>query len=168
MTLAAQKIKFPLHVLGEMVIGSSLFHALISFGILLMAKLITEKGIPMATIILPLVLLPLILMCLGLVWLLSTIGVFIKDINQVITAVVSMLMFMSPIFYPTSALPGGLHWIAAINPLAITIEQTRQCIIDGIIPNTSHLLLQILIALGWCEATYRGLKRLEKSFGDVL
>ncbi len=163
-----KKIKFPLHVLGEMVIGSSLFHALVSFGILLTAKLITENKIPITATMLPLVLLPFILMCLGLIWLLSTIGVFIKDINQVITAVVSMLMFLSPIFYPTSALPSGLQWMATINPLAIVIEQARQCIIGGIMPNTSHLLLETCIALIWCEVNYRALKRLEKSFGDVL
>ena len=163
-----KKIKFPLHVLGEMVIGSSLFHALISFGILLIAKLVTENKIPTTAVMLPLVLLPLILMCLGLIWILSTIGVFIKDVNQIITAVVSMLMFLSPIFYPTDAQPNGLQWMATINPLAVTIEQTRQCVIDGIMPNKQHLLLQTLIALAWCEATYRGLKRLEKSFGDVL
>ena len=162
------KIRFPLHVLGEMVIGSSLFHALVSFGILLTAKLITENNIPATVVMLPLVLLPLVLMCLGLIWILSTIGVFIKDVNQVITAIVSMLMFLSPIFYPTSALPSGLQWMAKINPLAIIIEQTRQCLIDGIMPNIGHLLLQTIIALGWCEVSYRTLKRLEKSFGDVL
>jgi lipopolysaccharide transport system permease protein len=163
-----KKIKFPLHVLGEMVIGSSLFHAVVSFGILLTAKLVTENKIPTTVAMLPLVLLPFILMCLGLVWMLSTVGVFIKDVNQVITAIVSMLMFMSPIFYPTSALPSGLQWMATINPLAIIIKQTRQCMIDGIMPNTSHLMIETFIALIWCEANYRVLKRLEKSFGDVL
>jgi len=163
-----KKIKFPLHVLGEMIVGSSLFHALVSFAILITAKIITEHNVPITVLLLPFVLLPLILMCLGLVWILATIGVFIKDINQVITAVVSMLMFLSPIFYPASALPKGLAWMATLNPLAKIIEQTRECIIDGIIPSTSELLLQTVIGLVWCEVTYRTLKRLERSFGDVL
>ncbi len=163
-----KKIKFPLHVLGEMVVGSSVFHAIISFGILLTAKLITEKNIPITVVLLPFILLPLILMCLGLVWMLATVGVFIKDINQVVTAIVSMLMFLSPIFYPASALPSGLNWMANLNPLAKIIEQTRQCVIDGITPNTSTLIMQILIGIAWCEINYRTLKRLEKSFGDVL
>ena len=90
-----KKIKFPLHILGEMVVGSSMFHALVGFGILLTAKLITENNIPKTVLLLPLVLIPLMLMCLGLVWLLATIGVFIKDINQIVTAIVSMLMLES-------------------------------------------------------------------------
>jgi lipopolysaccharide transport system permease protein len=163
-----KKIKFPLHVLGEMVVGSSLFHALVSFGILLAAKFITENNVPTTALLLPFVLLPLMLMCLGLVWMLATIGVFIKDINQVVTAIVSMLMFLSPIFYPASALPSGLHWMAALNPLAKIIEQTRQCVIDGIAPNTSQLVIQTVIGLLWCEITYRTLKKLERSFGDAL
>ena len=90
-----KKIKFPLHVLGEMIVGNSLFHAIISFGILLTAKIITENTVPLTALVMPLVLLPYALMCLGLVWLLATIGVFIKDISHVITAIVSMLMFLS-------------------------------------------------------------------------
>ena len=163
-----KKIKFPLHVLGEMVVGSSLFHALISFGILITARLITEGNIPTSVLILPIVLLPLVLMCMGIVWILATIGVFMKDINQVVTPIVSMLMFLSPIFYPASALPSGLQWMAAINPLAKVMEQTRQCIISGVVPNLSHLIVQIMIGIVWCEVTYKILKRLEKSFGDVL
>lgn len=163
-----KKIRFPLHVLGEMVVGSSLFHALISFGILISAKLITENNIPITVLLLPFIMLPLMLMSLGTVWILATIGVFVKDINQIVTAIVSMLMFLSPIFYPASALPSELHWMATLNPLAKLIEQARFCIIEGIAPNTNQLILQTLAGIVWCEITYRTLKKLEKNFGDVL
>ncbi|CAE20284.1 ABC transporter, membrane component [Prochlorococcus marinus str. MIT 9313] len=163
-----KKIVFPLEILGTMVTGSALFHALTSTSILLILKIIVDGTIPFTVLMLPMVWGPLILGCLGLTWLLATIGVFIRDVNQLINSVVSMCMFLSPIFYPSSAIPQDLIWLARINPLAQTIEQTRQILIEGIAPSGLQIAVQFLISIGWCEITLRILKNAQSEFGDIL
>lgn len=46
----------------------------------------------------PLVFLPLIILSLGLTWLISSLGVYIRDIGQSIGVIVTVLIFLSPVF----------------------------------------------------------------------
>jgi lipopolysaccharide transport system permease protein len=163
-----KKIVFPLDALGSMVTGSALVHALTSTVILLVVKLAIDKSIPVTAFLLPVVWLPLGLGCLGLTWLLSTIGVYIRDISQLISAAISMLMFLSPVFYPTSALPDGLKWLSSLNPLAVIMEQTRAVLIDGTTPEPKIMVTEIILAVLWCEVCIRILKQAQPYFGDML
>ena len=88
-----KKIRFPLHVMGEMATMSSLVSAVINVGILIIAKIIFIGGISSTIMLIPLVYIPIILQCLGIAWLLATIGVFIRDIGQIISPSISALMF---------------------------------------------------------------------------
>ena len=163
-----KKIVFPLYTLGEMVVGSSLVNAAISTGILIAMKTITVGGISPDILLLPLVWLPFVLECLGMVWILATMGVFVKDTGQVMNALVSVTMFLSPIFYPSSSIPDGLRWLIGLNPLVKTIENTRVIIMENHSPNIMNVLVQVLIGLVWCELTYRLLKKSSRYFGDIL
>jgi len=163
-----KKIVFPLHTLGEMVVGSTLMHASISTVILIMTKIIIIGTISPIVLMLPLVWLPYILECLGLVWFLSTVGVFIKDTAQIVNALVSMTMFLSPIFYPSSAIPDSLKWLIALNPLAKTIDNTRLIIMENSLPDITNLLGHVFIGIIWCELNYRFLRKSRKYFGEVI
>lgn len=52
---------------------------------------------------------PLILVVMGLSWILASLGVFLRDVGQIISLLVTVMMFLSPIFYPVSALPEGVQ-----------------------------------------------------------
>ncbi len=163
-----KKIIFPLEILGIMVTSSAVFHGIISGIILVCATIIVNGSIPIEVLILPIIWAPLILGCLGMTWVLAAVGVFIRDINQLINSIVSMFMFLSPIFYPSSALPEKLQWVATINPLALSIEQTRGVLINGTIPGTLEIASQVLVSIAWCEICYRFLKKCNDTFGDLL
>lgn len=163
-----KKVVFPLHALGGMVTGSALIHALTSTAILIIVKVAADQSVPKTILLLPLVWIPLILACLGMTWLLSSLGVFVRDIAQLINAMVSMLMFLSPVFYPTSALPIGLKWLSSLNPLAKVIEQTRDVLISGVAPEPRVIITQVLVALAWCEICIRILRYSQPHFGDML
>ena len=109
---------------------SSLVSAVINVGILIIAKIIFIGGISSTIMLIPLVYIPIILQCLGIAWLLATIGVFIRDIGQIISPSISALMFLSPIFYPPDILPNRLKWLVEINPLAAHIENVRSIVIE--------------------------------------
>ena len=163
-----KKVVFPLEVLGSVAVGCAFFHALTSLVILMIFELIAFRGLPITLVWLPLVWLPLLLGSLAFTWLLSAVGVFLRDLGQLVSVALSMLMFLSPIFFPTSALPDHWQTLLGLNPIAHVIEQTRRVSVQGLNPQPSYIILGILISSVACELALRLFKRLERAFADVL
>lgn len=163
-----KKVVFPLEILPWVSLGAVLFHALISIGVWLLAYLIFF-GVPHATILLlPLALLPLIFFVMGVSWALSALGVYLRDVSQFISILTMVLMFLSPIFYPLSAIPEKFRPVLMLNPLAPSIEQIRDVLFFGKIPNLAMYagllcgaLLIAWIGFAWFQKTRKG-------FADVL
>jgi lipopolysaccharide transport system permease protein len=76
----------------------------------------------------PVLLLPVLLLALGISWFVAAWGVYIKDMTQIVPMFVQMLMFLSPVFYPASAVPAALRPLYHYNPLAAVIETTRSAV----------------------------------------
>lgn len=163
-----KKIRFPIEILGTMTTCTSTFNALIGILLLTVFQLIINQKICGTLLLLPIIWTPLLLGILGLTWILSTIGVFIKDISQVINSIITVTMFMSPIFYPKDALPDKLAIVATLNPLVKIIEQTRDVVIANRVPNMDEVLISIVIAVAWAEAAFRVMKHFQAHMGDQL
>jgi lipopolysaccharide transport system permease protein len=163
-----KKVIFPLEVLAGVAVGAAVFHALASLAVLVIFELIVFHALPITFFWLPLVWLPLVLGCLALSWLLAALGVFLRDIGQVVGVVVSMLMFLSPIFFPVSALP--LRWqpLLALNPLAQVIEQTRKVLVVGLTPGAGYLIGSTILATIACELSFRLFQKAKRAFADVM
>lgn len=162
------KVVFPLEILAGVTVAAASFHALTSVIILAGFQLLGQGSIPLTTLWLPLVWLPLVLGCLGLTWCLSALGVFLRDISQVVGVIVSMLMFLSAVFYPASALPQAWRPLLSLNPLVPIIEQTRRVCVNGDNPQALFLLLGIPLGLLLCELGYRAFQKSRRAFADVL
>lgn len=163
-----KKVIFPLELLPIIAILSVLFNTLVSFFVLIIAFLLLNGYVHITILWIPLVLLPLIILSLGLMWLISSLGVYIRDIGQVIGVFVTMLMFLSPIFYPISALPLVLQKIVLINPLAYIIEQSRLVIITGVKPDIIGLCIYAVLALMFSYICYCWFQKVRKGFADVI
>lgn len=163
-----KKVIFPLEVLGSVAVGSAMFNALTSLLILLVFELITVQKIPLTLLWLPLVWLPLILGSLACTWLISSAGVFLRDVGQLIGVGLNMLMFLSPVFFPVSALPPKWQPVLQLNPMAQVIEQTRRVAIQGLKPDFTHLFVGTLISAAICELSFRVFMRSKGAFADVL
>ncbi len=163
-----KKVIFPLEILPVVVLGSAAFHLLISLAVWLIFHLIFF-GIPSATIIqLPLVLIPLILTTIGASWFLASLGVYLRDVSQVIGILTTVLMFMAPIFYPLSALPEAYRPLMQLSPLTFVVEQARDTMIWGNninwklwLMHTGFSLLVAWLGFSWFQKTRKG-------FADVL
>ena len=79
-----KKIVFPLEILSWSVLGSALFHLLISTIVLLAFLLVVQGSIPWTAVLFPIVVIPFIPFMAGLVWLLASLGVFLRDLKQAI------------------------------------------------------------------------------------
>ncbi len=119
-----KKIIFPVQILPLVPLGAALVHGTFNFLILLVA-LALIGGLHWQILLFPLLLLPAVLLALGLSWFVAAWGVFIKDMTQIIPMFVQMLMFLSPVFYPVSAVPAGLQPFYQYNLLGTVINTTR-------------------------------------------
>jgi lipopolysaccharide transport system permease protein len=163
-----KKVVFPLEILSWVSLGSVLFHSLVSLGVLLVAQLIINHTIPWTVILFPLVLLPLIFASMGAAWFLASLGVYIRDIGQITAVFTTVLMFLSAIFYPLSALPQGYQAWLRLNPLVVIISESRKVLIFGLLPDWAWLGLAMLIGLGIAFAGFWWFQKTRKGFADVL
>lgn len=163
-----KKVVFPLEILPVVSMGSAAFHLVISMVVWLIFYLLFF-GIPQATIaLLPIVLAPFLLMILGFSWFLASLGVYLRDVSQIIGVMTTALMFLSPIFYPISALPEEYHLFMQINPLTSIIEQVRNVMIWGKGLDWSAWAIYMTFAaiIAWLGFTW--FQKTRKGFADVL
>ena len=163
-----KKIIFPISTLGVTIVGSALIQSAINCLVLVIVQIVLTHNFQISTILIPIIWLPIALKCLGITWVLSVIGVYIKDIGQVVNPLTNMMMFLSPIFYPSEALPEKIRWLTSVNPLTFGIEETRNAIIKGQWTNAQDLIIQIIGSLVICQGGYWLLTKNKRYFGDLV
>src|SRR6185369_17089447 len=122
-----KKILFPVHILPVVPLGAALVHGTFNF-LILLAALAWTGNFHGQVFLFPVLLLPVLLLALGISWFVAAWGVYIKDMTQIVPMFVQMLMFLSPVFYPASAVPAALRPIYHYNPLGAAIETTRAAV----------------------------------------
>ena len=163
-----KKVIFPLEILPSIVMGTALFHSLINLGVLLVAFFFANGFLHWTVVFAPLVILPLVIFTLGLAWLFASLGVFLRDVGQTISIITMVMLFLSPIFYPASALPEEFRpWLYA-NPLTFIIEQGRAVLIWGQLSDWSGLGIYMLVATVVAWGGYAWFQKTRKGFADVL
>jgi lipopolysaccharide transport system permease protein len=163
-----KKVVFPLEILPWVGLGAALFHGAISLGVWLIAYLIFF-GAPHATLLyFPLVLLPFGLFIMGLSWALASLGVYLRDVGQFIGILTTVLMFLSPIFYPASALPETYRPLLYMNPLTPVIEQTRDMLFWGKAPDFAMLGIYLIATSIIAWLGFAWFQKTRKGFADVL
>lgn len=163
-----KKVVFPIEILPVIAMGAALFHSLISLGVLLVAFILFNGYLHWTVIFTPLVLLPLVIVTLGISWMLAAIGVFLRDVGQTIVIITTVLMFLSPVFYPVTAVPERFRPFIMANPLTFIIEQAREVLIWGHTPNWIGLGIYIMVAIVIAWAGYALFQKTRKGFADVL
>lgn len=163
-----KKVVFPLEILPWIAIGSAFFHTLISLVVWLIFYL-AFFGLPHPTaLLLPIILVPLVLLTMGISWFLASLGVYLRDVSQFIGIVTTVLMFLSPTFYPLSAIPPEYRPFLMLNPVTPAIEIARDLLVWGRLPNLfalgAYYMSAVVVAwlgFAWFQKTRRG-------FADVL
>jgi lipopolysaccharide transport system permease protein len=163
-----KKVVFPLEILPIISLFSAIFHGIISMVVLLSVFLIFNGFLHWTVVFVPLVFLPLIILIMGLAWMLASLGVFARDVGQTIGIAMTVMMFLSPVFYPISSLPEFMRsWMLA-NPLTFIIEQARAVIIWGQFPHFRGLLLYMVVSCLIAWLGYAWFQKTRKGFADVL
>jgi len=163
-----KKVVFPLEILPTVALLSAMFHMMISLGVWFLAYGLFF-GVPRATgLLLPLIVMPFVMFIMGLSWALASLGVYLRDVSQIIGVITSVLMFLSPIFYPVSALPENYRHLLYLNPLTPVVEMTRDVLYWGKIPDLVVLCVYwfATAVIAWLGFVW--FQKTRKGFADVL
>jgi lipopolysaccharide transport system permease protein len=143
-----KKVVFPLELLPVISMMAALFHSLISLSVLLSAFVIFNGYMHWTVIFMPLILMPFVVLILGFAWMLASIGVFLRDVGQAMGMITTVLLFLAPVFFPITALPERFRPWLLLNPITFIIEQAREVLIWGRMPNWLGLCIYSIIAMG--------------------
>lgn len=163
-----KKVVFPLETLVPVVILSALFQFAINFIIWSICYLVIVGPPKITALLLPIIVIPVILFTVGLCYFFASIGTFVRDVAQFLTILVSILLFLSPVFFPRSAIPEKYRFLIDLNPLTWPIENTRQALIWGKAPELVEWLAQFGGALLICWMGFAWFQKTRKGFADVL
>lgn len=162
------KVVFPLEVLGWVNLLTAAVHAAAGLLLLVVVNGVWGAGFAPAQALLPLVLLPYLPMLLGLVWVVAALGVYVRDLAQIIGPAVMVLMFLGPVFYPREAIPEPLRGWLVLNPLTVPVEQARRLLFEHAAPDWATLAAYTFMALLVFVAGRAVFDLLRKGFADVL
>ena len=163
-----KKAVFPLEILPLVKLLSALINAVFSLGVLLLGILIFNHFIHWTVLLLPLIWLPMMMFTLGCGYFLASLGVFVRDIGTVIGVLTTMLFFLTPIFYPISAVPEQFRIFCRINPIAIFVEDARRVVLWGLFPDWSWFLFGMVLSVVVSIAGFVWFMKSKKGFADVI
>lgn len=167
-TQFVKKVVFPLEVFPVMIVSTAFFHFCIGFVLLFIFNTLAHHTVHGTLLLAPVVVMPIVFLALGISWILSSIGVFVRDVGQMTGILATVLLFLCPIFYPLDAVPEHLRWLLYFNPLTLIVEQFRGVVIFGRMPEWGPLLAYYVVSLAVMTAGYSWFLRTRRAFADVL
>ena len=163
-----RKVVFPIQVLPWVTVATAIFHLLINLLILLLGQFLILHQVPLTWLWLPVVILPLIPMAAGISWVISSLGVYLRDMTHIVPLVLTIMMFLSPIFYSMEMVPEKYRPWLLLNPLTVIMEQARRVAIQGQHPDFVVLAIYAAISAVVMAAGYWWFARTKRGFADVL
>lgn len=159
---------FPTEILPVVGLLVALFNFAVGF-VVLMVLYLAQRGLPpMTTLLVALPLLPLCLFTLGLAWFFSALGVYVRDLRQIVAILIPALMFLSPLFYPISILPEAVRPIIMLNPLAAIIESMRELVFYGRLPDWRSYLIGVAASAAVAWLGYIWFVKTRRGVADVV
>ncbi len=163
-----KKIVFPIECLTWVAVFTALFQTAVSLSILSLFVLVVKGTLHWTLLLAPVVFLPLIILATGVVWLIGALSVYVRDFAQLMGVLSTLMLFLSPVFYPLSAVPEPLRSLIYLNPISFIIEQMRHLLLDGQMPDWTGLAIYYLVALAVSWGGYRVFMRMRRGFADVI
>ncbi|MGP0073101.1 MAG: ABC transporter permease [Bryobacteraceae bacterium] len=164
-----KKLVFPLDTLPVNQVVSGLVTELFGAGVFVAGLLIIRHAVPAAVLWLPVLLIPQLLFTLGICWFLAALGVYMRDLGQIMALVLTMWFFITPICYQESTtLSPTISAVMRQNPLYVLVRGYRAVFLEGHAPELLPLVKLWAIALILFFLGHVWFYRLRKSFADVI
>jgi len=142
-----KKTIFPTEALAWIALVRSSVATVVLLGILIGFSIAVRGGLTPAIVLLPVIFGSFCLTMLGMVWLLSIVGVFLRDLPYLIASIMPALLLATPLFYSVSDVSEGIRPLVYLNPLTFYIEATRDILVEGSLPSWSNLAGALTLAV---------------------
>jgi lipopolysaccharide transport system permease protein len=163
-----KKLVFPVETLPVNQVFAGLVTEVFTLSVFLVAVLLARHSIPSTVLWLPVLLVPQLLFTLGISWFLSALGVYMRDLGQIIGFLVMLLFYMTPICYDENQLPAGAAAILTKNPIFTLVHNYREILLNGHAPQFHSMWKLWLVAAIVCLIGHAWFYKLRKSFADVV
>ncbi len=163
-----KKVVFPTELLAWPLLASAMFHFLANALVLVLILVILGRAPSAHILLLPVVVLPFVLLCLGLVWGLAALSVYVRDVQYLVPPLVTAMMFLSSVIVPPNAVPESYRFVFEANPLTPIVDAARAVALGGTWPDWSALGVQSVLGLTVAVAGGALFTRLRRGFADVL
>jgi lipopolysaccharide transport system permease protein len=163
-----KKLVFPLETLPVNLVISGAVTELIGLVVFTIVLLVARGGVPWTVIWLPALLVPQLLLTAGLAWFLAALGVFVRDLGQIIGFVLTLWLFLTPIFYPETQVPAAAAKLLSINPMWALVRGYRAIFLESRAPDVGPLLALWIGSVVVALAGFAWFHRLRRSFADAI
>ncbi len=163
-----KKVVFPLEILPIVSVLDALVHCVLAFVPLFVLVAIAHRTIPWSFAWLPCYLIPTTFLALGLGLFLSALGVFIRDVENLVAPGITMLLLVSAIFYPLSVVPDSMRFWYSLNPIVIIVDGARRSLIWGIPLNPVSLTVVTLAGAIFAFLAGAFFLKAKPAFADVM
>lgn len=163
-----KKVVFPIELLPVVDIIVVIINALFGLVVFSAGYIFIYKSVPFTVLLLPMTITPLVMISLGVSYFVCSLSVYIRDVGQIIGILVSVLLFVSPIFYPLSAAPETIRGFMSISPLAFALEASRSLVFDGNLPRSATLAVHYAVGFATLWAGWAWFQFTRRGFADVL
>jgi lipopolysaccharide transport system permease protein len=163
-----KKVVFPLEILPLNTVLANTITLLIGFLLLIPLAWLLNGKLSWVLLILPLIILFQTLFYTGIVWLWASFSVYLPDLRQFSTLLITVIMYLTPIFYPESVIPEWATPIMSLNPFANLVSIYRKVIMNGVLPDSSQLVGLFLTSLIVFVFGHFWFNHTKKGFADIL
>ena len=167
-TTYIKKVVFPVEILPWIAIGYATFRVFVGMTLVLIAYVGLVGLPPVDVLVIPILFFLFALIVLGLMWILSAVAVYVRDVGHFVTAFLPIMMFISPVFFPLSAVPEPAATLMLINPLSFPLEQMRAALFGAGFHAWLEGAIYAAVAILVASLGYRFFLKVRPGFADVL
>ena len=163
-----KKVYFPREILPISIVTSECVNFLISTIIIIGFVVFGGLGLTKYIVFYPLVLIAQYLLLIAISFIVSSISVYVRDLQHLIGVALQLLFYATPIVYASDTIPENFKWILNLNPMTYVINGYRDIFYNQTMIEIKPLIILILISIIACIVGYWIFSKLQKGFAEQL
>jgi ABC-type polysaccharide/polyol phosphate export permease len=162
------KTVFPSEIVPLSIFLSSLISHLLALSLAIVAVAIWGAGVSPMILLLPVYMFLLGMLAVGIGWIVASLQVYLRDTGQVVTVIMTLWFWLTPIFISEQQIPERVRFLAHLNPLAAVVRAYRERLLSWRAPSIEDLLILTAwsVTVFFCGGLF--FRHLKRGFADVL
>ncbi len=127
-----KKVDFPRNVLPLTIVLQDMLHYILSIPVIVLFMMFENKSCHFSWLYgIPLLLVIQLVFVYGITLMLSSINLFFRDLERIVTIALVFSFYFTPIIYPVAMIPAKYQYLIHFNPFAHLVISWRSLFMDG-------------------------------------